>query len=123
MTIKIKQNVNTLITNLLRNDAFSGLNKARKDFISNVLWLFLSIKGRINFLQLERYGSLIEQTFRNQFEVKFDFFSFNGYLINQTIPGDRIIAIDPSYIPKAGKSTYGRGKFWSGVAKQAKWGL
>jgi len=31
--------------------------------------------------------------------------------------------LDPSYKPKAGKSTYGKGKFWSGVAKAAKWGL
>lgn len=31
--------------------------------------------------------------------------------------------MDPSYIPKAGKATYGRGKFWSGVAKAAKFGL
>ena len=30
---------------------------------------------------------------------------------------------DPSYIPKAGKSTYGRGRYWSGVAGAAKWGL
>jgi len=83
----------------------------------------LSIKGKINFLQLGRFSPYGEQTFRNQFEKKFDFFSFNGHLIKQTIPGERIIALDPSYIPKAGKSTYGRGRYWSGVAKATKWGL
>jgi hypothetical protein len=36
---------------------------------------------------------------------------------------ERIVALDPSYIPKSGKSTYGRGRFWSGVAKATKWGL
>jgi hypothetical protein len=44
-------------------------------------------------------------------------------LINQVVSDERIIAFDPSYIPKAGKSTYGLGRYWSGVAGAAKWGL
>jgi Transposase DDE domain len=44
-------------------------------------------------------------------------------LIDQIVSDDMIIAFDPSYIPKAGKSTYGRGRYWSGVAGAAKWGL
>ncbi|HLR37400.1 MAG TPA: hypothetical protein VK084_05095 [Chitinophagaceae bacterium] len=32
--------------------------------------LFLGIKGRLNFLQFERYGKYGEQTYRNQFEGK-----------------------------------------------------
>ena len=88
-----------------------------------VLWYILSIKGKINFLQFGRFSLLGEQTYRNQFEKKFDFFAFNKLLINLVSSGERVIALDPSYIPKAGKSTYGRGKYWSGVAKAAKWGL
>ena len=34
-----------------------------------------------------------------------------------------IVAFDPSYIPKSGKQTFGIGRYWSGCAKQAKWGL
>ena len=34
-----------------------------------------------------------------------------------------IIAFDPSYIPKSGKSTFGTGYFWSGCAKKTKWGM
>jgi len=83
----------------------------------------MSIKGRINFLQLGWFSSCGEQTFRNQFEKEFNFFSFNGHLINQCVPGERIVVFDPSYIPKAGKSTYGMGRYWSGVAKSAIWGL
>lgn len=49
--------------------------------------------------------------------------AFNKQLINQIATGDRVIALDPCYIPKAGKSTYGKGKYWSGCAKAAKWGL
>jgi len=76
----------------------------------------LSLKGRITLLQLGRFSPLCEQTYRNQFEKKFDFFSDNKQLINQTISDERIIAYDPCYIPKAGKSTYGSGRYWSGVA-------
>ena len=83
----------------------------------------MSIKGRINFLQLGRFSTLCEQTYRNQFAKEFDFLSFNTQLINQTISDERVIAFDPSYIPKAGKSTYGRGRYWSGVAGAARWGL
>lgn len=123
MTIKANQNVKYLIFNTLKMDIFSSLNKARKDFIFTVLWHILSIKGRINFLQLGRFSSYGEQTFRNQFEKEFDFFSFNGHLIKQSVSGERIVVFDPSYIPKSGKATYGRGRFWSGVAKCSKWGL
>ena len=123
MTSKVNQDVKYLIIRVLQNKAFTSLNKARKDFVFTVLWHILSIKGRINFMQLGRYSSYCEQTFRNQFETKFDFFSFNKELINHVSSDERIVALDPSYIPKSGKSTYGRGRFWSGVAKATKWGL
>ena len=99
------------------------LNKSRKKIISNVLWLFLSIKGRINFLQMERFGTDCEQTFRNQFEEKFDFLAFNNHLIEGVVGDETIIAFDPSYIPKAGKKTPGTGRFWSGAASTSKYGL
>ena len=123
MVSKVSNKVKLLIYNILGGNCFSELNKPRKDFIMSVLWHILSIKGKINFLQFGRFSSLGEQTFRNQFEKKFDFFAFNKQLINQVASGERVVALDPSYIPKAGKSTYGRGKYWSGVAKAAKWGL
>jgi hypothetical protein len=123
MISRVKNNIKSLIYSILENDSFSGLNKPRKNFIVSVLWHILSIKGKINFLQFGRFGSLGEQTYRNQFEKKFNFLAFNKQLINSVSSGERVIALDPSYIPKAGKATYGRGKYWSGVAKAAKWGL
>lgn len=123
MVNKVRNNVNQFIYSILGGSSFSELNKPRKDFIVSVLWHILSIKGKINFLQFGRFSSLGEQTYRNQFEKKFDFFAFNKQIINQVASGERVVALDPSYIPKAGKSTYGKGKFWSGVAKAAKWGL
>jgi hypothetical protein len=123
MVNKVRNNVKQFIYSILGGSSFSELNKPRKDFIVSVLWHILSIKGKINFLQFGRFSSLGEQTYRNQFEKKFDFFAFNKQIINKVASGERVVALDPSYIPKAGKSTYGKGKFWSGVAKAAKWGL
>jgi len=123
MTPKVNKTVKHLIYSILNTSVFNKLNKTRKDFIVCVLWHILSIKGKINFLQLERYSSKSEQTFRNQFEKKFDFFSFNKQLILQVLISELIIAFDPCFIPKAGKATFGRGKYWSGVAKSVKFGL
>lgn len=123
MTPKASNFVKRHIFNMLENSALIKLRKTRKDFIVTVLWHILSIKGKINFLQLERFSSLSEQTFRNHFEKKFDFFSFNKLLINQSSSTERIVALDPSFIPKSGKSSFGRGRYWSGVAKATKWGL
>ena len=123
MIPKVSKIVKYHIYSIIDNNVFKKLNKSRKDFIVNVLWHILSIKGKINFLQLGRFSGYSEQTYRNQFAKKFDFFSFNKLLIDQVASPERVVALDPSYIPKAGKSTYGRGRYWSGVAKAAKWGL
>jgi len=123
MISKVNKSFKCLIFSVFENYVFEKLNKSRKDFIVSVLWHILSIKGRINFLQLGRFSTLCEQTYRNQFEKKFDFFSFNKHLINQTVSAESAIALDPSYVSKAGKATYGRGRYWSGVAGAAKWGM
>ena len=85
--------------------------------------LFLSIRGRINFLQLARYGKHKEQRYRQQFEKQFDFLTFNKQLTLTHGSGRYAIAFDPGYISKSGKKTPGVGWYWSGCANQAKWGL
>ncbi|PKQ60158.1 hypothetical protein BZG01_21250 [Labilibaculum manganireducens] len=101
----------------------SGVNKWQYDFIQTVLHLFMSIKGRINFLQLSRYSDFGEQHFRNQFEKEFDFLNFNIELSLEHASEDSILAFDPSYVSKSGKRTPGVGYFWSGCAGRSKWGL
>jgi hypothetical protein len=95
----------------------------RKSFLFETFMLFLSIKGRINFLQLARYGKFCEQRFRQQFEKQFDFLLFNKELALSQGSGKFSIAFDPSYIRKSGKKTPGVGWYWSGCANSAKWGL
>lgn len=120
MTIKVKSLANTLIISTLTK---LNLNKWRKDFIVEVFCLFISIKGRINFLQLARYGDYGEQRYRQQFEESFDFFTFNKELAISSGSKSFAIAFDPSYISKSGKKTPGLDWFWSGCAGKAKWGL
>lgn len=99
------------------------INKSRKNFMIEIFILYLSIPGRINFLQLGRFSKYGEQRFRRQFEKKFDFFSFNKELSKPFI-GTRIaIAFDPSFIRKSGKHTPGLGYFWSGCAARSLRGL
>jgi hypothetical protein len=110
-----------LIYNML--DKIVNINKWRKDFMIEVFMLFLSIKGRINFFQLERYGQFTEQRYRQQFEKPFDFMEFNKQLAISNGSGRFVIAFDPSYISKSGKLTPGLGRYWSGCAQASKWGL
>ena len=100
-----------------------NVNKLQYYFLPDVYLLFLSIKGKINFLQLGRYGDLSEQSFRNHFEKEFDHLNFNKELVLANGSGHYTIAFDPSYITKSGKSTPGVGWCWSGVAGKSKWGL
>jgi len=100
------------------------LNKSFKSFLMETLILYLVIPGRINFLQLGRYGKSCEQRFRQNFSKDFDWLEFNLSLSDRVLTGDRkAIAIDPSYISKSGKNTPWIGYFWSGAAGQAKRGL
>lgn len=116
-------NANNLINNILSSSVFSNVKQTRKRFILHLLMCFLSIKGKINFLQLARFSRQCEQYFRINFENIFNFQQFNFRLISMLKIKECIIAFDPSYIPKSGKSTFGTSYFWSGCAKKAKWGL
>ena len=90
----------------------------------------MAIPGKINFTQLARYGSHVEQTYRNAFGLKKSK-SINWLKLNVSLAkrffGDNngrwAIAIDPSYISKAGKKTPHIGRVWSGCAQSVKHGL
>ena len=98
-------------------------NKAKKNFMIKIIFLFMGFSGRYNFTNMARYGDYTEKTYRNNFQEPFDFLSFNKEVILDACSGDRIIAFDPSYIPKSGKKTDHLGTFWSGVSGKALRGL
>jgi hypothetical protein len=121
MTTRGYNNYNSLIIRTL--DKISAFSKCRKDFFCEVVILLLSIKGRVNFLQLGRFGNFKEQRYRQQFEKPFPWLDFNKELALSHGGSRFVIAFDPSYINKSGKKTPGLGWYWSGCAGQAKWGL
>ena len=116
---------NTIYKNLITRilSKMPSINKWRQYFLIEAFLLFLSIKDRINFLQLGRHGEYTEQHYRQQFESPFDFLSFNKELVMEHGSGSYVIAIDPTFIAKSGKKTPGLGKFWSGQAASVKDGL
>jgi len=121
MTIREPEAYKRLIIRVL--DKLSNINQWREDFLIETFILFLSIRGRINFLQLARYGKHKEQRYRQQFEKPFNFLAFNKELTLSQGSGRYAIAFDPSYISKSGKKTPGVGWYWSGCVNKAKWGL
>lgn len=102
--------------------------KMSKRFLN---WLVLTIRtvalipGKINFTRLSRYGGRTAKTFASNFKSSVDWMRVNIGIARESIgDGDDIaIAIDPSFISKAGRLTYGIGRFWSGAAQRVKRGL
>jgi len=121
MTAREQKPYNTFISSMIGK--LPKINQWRRTFLIETLILFLSIRGRINFLQLARYGKYKEQRYRQQFEKRFDFLTFNKELTLSQGSGRYAIAFDPSYVNKSGKKTPGVGWYWSGCASRAKWGL
>lgn len=121
MTLREKSSYKDVTKNIL--DKMPNMGKWQYYFISETFGLFLSIKGRPNFLGLARYGKRGEQHYRSRFAKDFDFLSFNAELAVQHGSEEFTIAFDPSYVNKSGKATPGVGHFWSGASGRAKWGL
>lgn len=102
--------------------------KMSKRFLN---WLVLTIRtvalipGKVNFTRLSRYGGRTAKTFASNFKTSVDWMKVNMGIARESIgDGDDIaIAIDPSFISKSGRLTYGIGRFWSGVAQRVKRGL
>lgn len=101
-----------------------GISKPFSKFLSHLVLVFLSGRGRYNFSNMARWAFICEKTFRRNFCKSFDFKQFNQYLIEFFYPCEPfIVAMDCSYIKKSGKKSYGLDKFWSGCAQKALKGL
>jgi hypothetical protein len=101
----------------------NNIGKVQHKFLLHILLLFLAMRGRINFLQLSRYGDMDEHSYRNHFRKSFSWISFNKHFVTQQSSNERIIGFDPSYISKSGKHTHGVGYFYSGCHGQYERGL
>lgn len=112
--------VSSLAASIIRQ--MPDVGRWQTKFLLHVFSLWLSIRGRYNFIHLSRYGELNEATYRRQFAKPFDWLDFNTRLAKQYLSQHRIIAFDPSYITKSGKYTDGVDYFWSGCSNDMKWG-
>ena len=110
-----------IITDILNK--IDGLSRSRKKFLVHIFVLFLSIRSRLNFMNMSRIGRYCEKSCRTHFERPFEFFGFNSLLSDESCSGHRIIAGDCTHIPKSGKMTPHLGKFWNGCASKAEKGL
>ena len=117
-----------IITFADKNSA-AKLIKSFEKILIEVIILYMIIPRKVNFTQMERYGSHDEQTYRNNFGKKksecIDWLKLNVSLAKRYFgeKGRRAIAIDPSFISKSGKKTPHIGRFWSGCAQAVKHGL
>ena len=82
------------------------LNKSFEKLLVEILLLYMIIPRKINFTQMERYGSYCEQTYRSNFDRKrsecINWLLFNLSLAKRSLDMDGILAtaIDPCYISK-----------------------
>ena len=104
-------------------DKFPDMSKPRRKFLISIFVLYLSMRGRYTFLGMARYGAYCEKSLRLHFEESFDFFKFNTQACQSVCSGDVVIVFDPSFIPKSGKHTPNKGKFYSGTVGKALPGL
>ena len=117
-----------IITYAVKNSA-AKLTKSFEKILIEVIILYMIIPRKVNFTQMERYGSHDEQTYLNNFGKKksecIDWLKLNVSLAKRYFgeKGRRAIAIDPSFISKSGKKTPHIGRFWSGCAQAVKHGL
>ena len=110
-----------LVANLVNK--VNGIGKWQQQFMVTLFNVWISLRGRYTFSQLAGQSGINESTYRRNFCKSFDFASFNHSLIAEHCSSSRIIVLDPSYISKSGKKTYGLGFFWSSTAGDMKKGL
>jgi putative transposase len=104
------------------------LGKCQRVFLENLIGLMLAIPGRINYLNLERYGEHSEKSYRNGFERVVPWIALNAEIVRELQEvgkmGKRLVlAMDGSFIGKAGKHTPGVGNFWDSKVGKARRGL
>ena len=120
--IELLNQYRSLVTYVMKAFGCANINKSIRNNIIEIIFLFMVIPGRINFLQLGRFGRRSEQCYRQTFwRGGMDWLEFNLHISAGAFfkagGGNRVgIATAPSYISKSGKETAHVGRFWSGCS-------
>ena len=80
------------------------LSKSQRRFLQTLFMNMLIVPGKINFRSLSRYSRPSEKTYARQFGRPFVFVEFNRQFITEVFGphSERVLAFDPTFIPKAG---------------------
>ena len=94
----------------------SSVAKPQRKFLLTLLNALMYLPSRVNFRNLGRYTDCNEKTFSRWFSRPFDFLTFNLLILKDVLHGngERIAAIDASFVPKSGRKSHGLDWFWSG---------
>jgi hypothetical protein len=83
----------------------------------------LALRGRLNFVNLERQGGLSARTHSRWHRRAHPFREMNREIIRSLAKGVLLVAMDATFIRKSGKKTPGLGRFWNGTASRSERGL
>lgn len=100
-----------------------GIRKPQLNFLSTLFKVMWTVPYRMNFMNMGRFSSLSEQTFRLQFKKGFDFLDLFILMLSGREKQEKLLVFDPSFISKSGKHTYGLARYWNGKAQRAEKGL
>ena len=101
----------------------TGITKPQQKFFRWLLERWLMLPVRYNFLNLARYGGYSERAIRDQFSKKLPFEKLYAQVYAGLQKKECLLAIDPTFISKAGKKTPGLGRFWNGTQQRSEKGL
>ena len=102
---------------------FPGLSKSRRDFLVTIFSTIFVLRGRANFANFSRYAGICPRTISRHFRKAMDWLKFNAKVIGDIDLGEVAASIDSSFVSKAGKHTFGLGKYWCGTAQRVLKGL
>lgn len=103
-----------------------GIRKLQRGYLEMLLGLWLAIPGRVNYVNLERYGDLSERSHRGWFEKPVDFVGINMGILEALEAEEAeglVLGIDASFIGKSGKATPNVGRYWDSKQNKTVKGL
>ena len=106
-------------------DFMSGVKVPQRNFLLSLFTSLSCIVGRANYRNLSRHSGFCEHTYSRWYNREFDYAMLNRLLIEKELgkTGEKIGAIDATFLKKSGKCTEGLGMFWNGALGKSSRGL